>query len=138
MDPFTLGGCIHLRGKDYFLFLIHNILCISIMSRNLIFLEFMYRYMKILKDYVKNTARPEGCIAESYLAEECMRFCSDFLKTSIQKEEKEDRNDDFTNTKILEGRRISKGTSITLTDREKRIAHLAVLMNTSVMDSYLE
>ena len=67
-----------------------------------------------------------------------MRFCSDFLKTSIQKEEKEDRNDDFTNTKILEGRPISKGTSITLTDREKRISHLAVLMNTSVMDSYLE
>ena len=37
--------------------------------------------MKVLKDYVRNTARPEGCIAESYLAEECMKFCSAFLKT---------------------------------------------------------
>src|SRR4051812_9124161 len=104
------------------------------MNSNLIILVFMYRYMKILKDYVKNTARPEGCIAESYIAEECMRFCSDFLKTSIQKEEKEDPNDDFTDGVILEGRPISKGMSITLTDREKRIAHLAVLINTSVME----
>ncbi|KAK9929509.1 hypothetical protein M0R45_026605 [Rubus argutus] len=32
------------------------------------------RYMKTLKDYVRNPARPEGCIAESYLADECMSF----------------------------------------------------------------
>ena len=89
------------------------------MSSNLIFLEFMYRYMKILKDFVKNTARPEGCIVESYLAEECMRFCSDFFKTSIQKEEKKDRNDDFTDEVILEERPISKGTSITLTEKKE-------------------
>ena len=30
--------------------------------------------MKVLKDFVRNPARPEGCIAESYLAEECMNF----------------------------------------------------------------
>ncbi|XP_020865779.1 uncharacterized protein LOC110224236 [Arabidopsis lyrata subsp. lyrata] len=40
------------------------------------------RYMKVLKDFVRNPARPEGCIAESYLAEECVQFCSDFLKKS--------------------------------------------------------
>ncbi|XP_013607705.1 PREDICTED: uncharacterized protein LOC106314372 [Brassica oleracea var. oleracea] len=38
------------------------------------------RYMKVLKDFVRNLARPEGCIAEAYLAEECVRFCSQFLK----------------------------------------------------------
>lgn len=94
--------------------------------------------MKTLKDYVRNNARPEGCIAESYLAEECMRFCGDFLKKSIHVEEKEVRNDDFANEVILEGRPISGSTSITLSDREKTIAHLAVLMNTAVLDPYLE
>ncbi|XP_024006560.1 uncharacterized protein LOC112083065 [Eutrema salsugineum] len=29
------------------------------------------RYMKVLKDFIRNPARPEGCIAEAYLAEEC-------------------------------------------------------------------
>ena len=38
------------------------------------------RYMKVLKDFVRNPARPEGCIAEAYLAEECVWFCSQFLK----------------------------------------------------------
>ncbi|XP_010474959.1 PREDICTED: uncharacterized protein LOC104754455 [Camelina sativa] len=32
------------------------------------------RYMKVLKNFVRNPARPEGCIAESYLAEECMHY----------------------------------------------------------------
>ena len=94
--------------------------------------------MKTLKDYVRNHARPEGCIAESYLSEECMRFCSEFLKKSIQVEEKQVRNDDFANEVILEGRPISGSTSITLSDRDKENAHLAVLMNTAVVDPYLE
>ncbi|KAK9936382.1 hypothetical protein M0R45_013227 [Rubus argutus] len=96
------------------------------------------RYMKTLKDYVRNPARPEGCIAKSYLADECMSFCSYFLKKSIQAEEKEVRNDDFANEVILEGHPISEATTITLSDREKNIAHLAVLMNTAEVDPYLD
>ncbi|XP_040371992.1 uncharacterized protein LOC112192328 isoform X2 [Rosa chinensis] len=96
------------------------------------------RYMKTLKDFVRNPARLEGCIAESYLAEECMRFCTEFLKKTIHMEEKQVRNDDFGNEVILEGRPISGATSITLSDREKKIAHLAVLMNTAVVDPYLD
>ncbi|XP_013594286.1 PREDICTED: uncharacterized protein LOC106302291 [Brassica oleracea var. oleracea] len=46
------------------------------------------RYMKVLKDFVRNPARPEGCIAESYLAEECIRFCSEFLKKTTNVQEK--------------------------------------------------
>ncbi|XP_073279526.1 uncharacterized protein [Primulina huaijiensis] len=38
------------------------------------------RFMKILKDYVRNRNRPEGwCIAECYIAEEAVEFCSDYL-----------------------------------------------------------
>lgn len=98
----------------------------------------MCRHMKVLKDFVRNTARPEGCIAESYLAEECMLFCSSFLKKTTNVEEKVERNTEYENKYVLEGRTISAGTSITLTDLEKRIAHLAVIQNTAVVDAYVE
>jgi hypothetical protein len=38
------------------------------------------RYLRTLKGYVRNKAQPEGSIAEGYISEECMRFCSCFLK----------------------------------------------------------
>ncbi|KAL4018173.1 hypothetical protein IC575_021763 [Cucumis melo] len=47
-----------------------------------VYLRWMYpfeRYMKVLKNYVRNRHRPEGCIAESYIVEEAIEFCSDFL-----------------------------------------------------------
>ncbi|XP_013608049.1 PREDICTED: uncharacterized protein LOC106314771 [Brassica oleracea var. oleracea] len=78
------------------------------------------RYMKVLKDYVRNTARPEGCIAESYLAEECMK------------------NTEYESHSILEGRPISAGRSFTLTDTDKKIAHLAVIQNTAMVDPYVD
>ncbi|XP_020973047.1 uncharacterized protein LOC110269510 [Arachis ipaensis] len=34
------------------------------------------RYLCRLKSYVRNKSRPEGSIAEGYLAEECLTFCS--------------------------------------------------------------
>ncbi|XP_010418679.1 PREDICTED: uncharacterized protein LOC104704260 [Camelina sativa] len=96
------------------------------------------RYMKVLKDFVRNMARPEGCIAESYLAEECMRFCSDFLKKTTNADEKMERNADYENCSILEGRPISAPTSCTLTENEKNIAHLAVIHNMALIDPYVE
>ncbi|GJV80567.1 uncharacterized protein Tco_1516437 [Tanacetum coccineum] len=38
------------------------------------------RYMKKLTNYVRNKARPEGSIAEGYVAEEALNFCSRYLK----------------------------------------------------------
>ncbi|XP_074347400.1 uncharacterized protein LOC141686254 [Apium graveolens] len=37
------------------------------------------RYLGKLKSYVRNRSKPEGSIAEGYLAEECVTFCSRFL-----------------------------------------------------------
>ena len=37
------------------------------------------RYLGKSKSYVRNRNRPEGSIAEGYLAEECVTFCSRFL-----------------------------------------------------------
>ena len=96
------------------------------------------RYMKTLKDYVRNYARPEGCIAESYLAEECMRFFNEFMKKSLNMEEKEVRNEDHEDIAILKGRPISAAKTITLSSTEKEIAHLAVLMNIAMVEPFLE
>ncbi|KAI5323755.1 hypothetical protein L3X38_032827 [Prunus dulcis] len=47
-----------------------------------VYFRWMYpfeRYMKVLKGYVQNRARPEGCIAERYIAEEAVEFCTEHL-----------------------------------------------------------
>ncbi|XP_024013230.1 uncharacterized protein LOC112087553 [Eutrema salsugineum] len=76
------------------------------------------RHMKILKDYVRNPARPEGCIAESYLSKECMQFCNLFLKKTTSVEDKTERNVEYESRTILEGRPISAAKTITLTRQE--------------------
>ena len=61
--------------------------------------------MKTLKALVKNYARPEACMAEGYLAGECIAFCLQFLQNSVPVQEKINRNEDVeTNDLILEGR----------------------------------
>ncbi|CAA0839975.1 Unknown protein [Striga hermonthica] len=46
------------------------------------------RYLGELKTYVGNRSRPEGSIAEGYLAEECLTFCSRYLHDGSQKKSK--------------------------------------------------
>ncbi|XP_020979528.1 uncharacterized protein LOC110272063 [Arachis ipaensis] len=42
------------------------------------------RYMCTLKSYVRNRSHPEGSIAEGYLANECINFCSRYLHEDVQ------------------------------------------------------
>ncbi|XP_024046507.1 uncharacterized protein LOC112100875 [Citrus clementina] len=47
-----------------------------------VYLRWMYpfeRNMKGLKAYVRNRNNPEGCIAESYIAEEALEFCAKYV-----------------------------------------------------------
>ncbi|CAA0829472.1 Unknown protein [Striga hermonthica] len=46
------------------------------------------RYLGKLKEYVKNRSRPEGSIAEGYLAEEGLIFCSRYLPDGAKKKSK--------------------------------------------------
>ena len=95
--------------------------------------------MKTLKAYVKNYVRPEACMAEGYLAGECMAFCLEFLKESLPVEEPINRNEDIdVNPLILEGRPLQKAVEVTLSDKERDIAHRYVLMNMEVMTPYIE
>nr|GEV12576.1 hypothetical protein [Tanacetum cinerariifolium] len=48
-----------------------------------VYMRWMYpleRYMKKLKNYVRNQAKPEGSIVEGYVSEEALTFCSHYLK----------------------------------------------------------
>ncbi|XP_030479230.1 uncharacterized protein LOC115696468 [Cannabis sativa] len=62
-----------------------------------IFMRWMYlfeRYMKKLKNYVGNKARPEGSIEESYVVDEALTFCSMYFKGVETRFSRLDRNED--------------------------------------------
>ena len=49
------------------------------------------RYLRTLKGYVRSKAHPKGSIAEGYISEESMTFCSCFLEdmdTKLNRPEK--------------------------------------------------
>ena len=94
--------------------------------------------MKILKDCVRNRARPEGCIAECYLADECMNFCDEFIKHTVELKTKKGRNDEWSNDVLLEGRPISGKKQVTLTDELLESAHRYILFNTAIVEPFLE
>ncbi|CAA7023874.1 unnamed protein product [Microthlaspi erraticum] len=96
------------------------------------------RYMKTLKAFVKNFARPEVCMAEGYMAGECLAFCLEFLKTSAPDWENTNCNEDREPDEIvLEGRPIHKAKTVILTETEREIAHRYVLMNTAMFTPYV-
>lgn len=49
-----------------------------------IFLLWKYRYLGTLKSYVRNKSRPGGSIAQGYVAEECLTFCSLYLTDYVE------------------------------------------------------
>lgn len=52
------------------------------------------RKMATLKSYVNNKARPEGCIAERYIDNECSIFCSFYLRNIETVFNREERNNE--------------------------------------------
>jgi len=95
--------------------------------------------MKTLKAFVKNFARPEACMDEGYLAGECMAFCLEFLQDSLSVPEVVNRNEDIdSDSLVLEGKPLEKATQVTLTSKERDIAHRYVLMNMAFMDPYVK
>ncbi|KAD2394219.1 hypothetical protein E3N88_41196 [Mikania micrantha] len=60
-----------------------------------VYMRWMYpfeRYMKKLKSFVRNKARPEGSIAEGYVVEEALTFCSMYLEGIQTRFNRPDRN----------------------------------------------
>ncbi|KAJ0103054.1 hypothetical protein Patl1_05561 [Pistacia atlantica] len=94
--------------------------------------------MKILKGYVKNRARPEGCIAKCYLVDETITFCNGYFKHDFGGNDQNARNQDFFSNLILEGHPILGGKSMSLSDEVLERAHRYVLFNTTVTEPFLQ
>ena len=62
-----------------------------------VFMRWMYpfeRYLKRLKDYVRNADKPEGSISEGYVVDEALTFCSRYFDDIETRFNQPDRNDD--------------------------------------------
>ncbi|CAL8135616.1 unnamed protein product [Prunus armeniaca] len=94
-------------------------------------LEKPARYMKVLKGYVQNRTRPEGCITEQYIAEEAIKFCTEHLSEV-----------NAVGVLLSQKMRVSKlllGCIVSLVDRDLlNQAHLYVLKNTEEVLPYIE
>ncbi|KAF7835508.1 uncharacterized protein G2W53_010367 [Senna tora] len=102
------------------------------------------RYLRTLKSYVCNKVRPEGSIAEGYLAEECLTFCSRYLKNILTKFNKPPRNDDglipdckiyvFKNTFQAKGR----PEDLIMSHAELHQTRMYVLQNCEEVSPYMQ
>ncbi|XP_056695544.1 uncharacterized protein [Spinacia oleracea] len=92
------------------------------------------RYLSHLKSHVTNKAQPEGSIAEGFLLEETIRFCSRYLQgvTTIFNIPKR-MDDDIPNPNdylfYSGGRVIGKEVSVRLDDKTLKQAHRYVLLH---------
>ncbi|RVW69554.1 hypothetical protein CK203_059352 [Vitis vinifera] len=101
-----------------------------------VYLRWMYpfeRFMKVLKGYVRNRNRPEGCIAECYITEEAIEFCTEYLS-----------NVDAIGIPISAnidqkvGAPIPGGQVVTIDSNLWLHAHHYVLENTTIVQPYIE
>ncbi|BBN68904.1 transposable element gene, partial [Prunus dulcis] len=99
-----------------------------------VYFRWMYpfeRYMKVLKGYVQNRTRPEGCIAERYIAEEAVEFCTQHLS-----------NVSTVGVPSSQKMGVSKplsGCTVSVVDQDLlNQAHLYVLENTEEVLPYIE
>ncbi|KAM0822907.1 hypothetical protein ACQ4PT_071215 [Festuca glaucescens] len=110
---------------------------------------FTERYLGRLKSNVRNKAHPKGSIAEAYLADECMTFCSRYIVGFETKHNLPSRNED---SEELVGRSdvprrstlfphagnpVGNPGNYVLRGLEKVQAHRYVLFNCSDVNSYL-
>ena len=105
------------------------------------------RYLRQLKQYVRNRAQAEGSIAEGYLSEEILTFCSRYLdniETRINRPARvDDQPVDITNntgkTMFPEIEKASGAVShFGLTPMEKDQAHRHVLVNCEAVAPFIE
>ncbi|KAG8367020.1 hypothetical protein BUALT_Bualt16G0029000 [Buddleja alternifolia] len=94
-------------------------------------------YLYKLKQYVGNKAFPEGSMAEGYIAEECLTFCSMYLndiETQFSKaernyERREDRSQQNLSVFCENSRLVGKGIYAYLNEKSCKQVHAYVLKN---------
>ena len=88
----------------------------------------------LVEEVPENHHRPEGCIAECYVAVEALEFCSDYLKNKKLIGNPHERVDE----RIRSGKPLSKATIDVVDAQLLDQAHLYVLRNTAVVEPYIE
>ena len=112
-------------------------------------MQWMYpfeRFMKMLKEYVWNRARLEGSIAEQYVVNEALTFCSKYLKCEQTKFNRLERNPYLTKDSRkaqlpvfkLIGQPIGKVSTIRLEEKQRRVTEWYILNNCEEVQPYLE
>ena len=83
-----------------------------------------------IKRYVRNRNRPKWCIVESYVAEEAVKFCSEFIggATTIG----------MPNTRNTINKGIGVRNPNFMMRNDWELTHRNVLENTSVVQSYIQ
>ncbi|XP_075075406.1 uncharacterized protein LOC142162713 [Nicotiana tabacum] len=83
--PETLSTMEKLFLPGFFTVMIHLVIHLATEAKHAgpVHYRWMYpieRYLGTLKSYVRNRECPKGSIAEAYIANECMAFCSQYLE----------------------------------------------------------
>lgn len=120
---------------------------------------FSCRYLCVLKNLVRNRAYPEGSIAEGYISNESLIFCSRYLSNVETRHNRLVRNDDSNTSKDVDeesllyapGRPLGRSTQQEFDGRKrKRVpyfeldrlsydqAHRYVLFNSDEVNSFIE
>ncbi|KAK7266896.1 hypothetical protein RIF29_19556 [Crotalaria pallida] len=100
------------------------------------YMRWMYpfeRYMKILKGYVKNHSRPEGCIAEQYIVEEAVEICTEYMSNADSIRLPKSRHAGRTQGEGIIGNEI-----LTIPRTKLDQTHLYVLHNEDEVEPYVE
>ena len=108
-------------------------------------ISFFCRYLGTMKSYVRNKARPEGCIAECYLADETMHFMERYFDDSKRfgdpppcvAPRPEACIEDITSIASPTGTVVGGSKRFRLTEMEALQAHRHVLTNCSQVDPFI-
>ncbi|WOH00079.1 hypothetical protein DCAR_0519435 [Daucus carota subsp. sativus] len=106
------------------------------------------RYLRHLKNNVKNKARVEGSICNAFLVEEASTFCSHYFQQHVQTKHRKVPRNDFSgdgesfggNISIFShpGRAHGRVRTRHLDDREYMAAHNYILFNCTEIAPYTE
>lgn len=94
--------------------------------------------MKVLKGHVRNRARPEGYIAECYLADECVQFCGRYISQAANVGLKHASNEDLVFKNIVAGHPPSAREVKIITSDLYDIACRYILSNGSEVEVYIK
>jgi hypothetical protein len=93
------------------------------------------RYMKTLKNYVRNTARPQASVAKGYVQEECIGFVTEYLQRfDVVERQVWNADEEYGDAEeVLEG----GGKPYIMSAALRDAAHKYMLTNMSVMQPWL-